>query len=65
MLSHDMRSPINGIIGIGGLLRETVEDEETVDMVSLMEQSAIQLNRMIDEILSYSLIESDGYALDL
>ncbi|MCC5913032.1 MAG: GAF domain-containing sensor histidine kinase [Balneolaceae bacterium] len=64
MLSHDMRSPINGIIGVGSLLRETLEVGETAEMVALMEQSAIQLNQMIDEILSYSLIETGGYTVE-
>ncbi|WP_069130449.1 GAF domain-containing sensor histidine kinase [Rhodohalobacter halophilus] len=64
MLSHDMRSPLNGIIGVGSLLSEIIEGDEEQEMLSLMEQSAIQLNQMIDEILSFSLIESEGFTLN-
>lgn len=64
MLSHDMRSPLNGIIGTGSLLSEFVDGEEEQEMISLMEQSAIQLNQMIDEILNFSLIESEGFTLN-
>ncbi len=58
MLSHDMRSPLNGIIGMSNMLSETVEGDEEAEMIELLEQSAMQLNHMVDEILSYSLIES-------
>jgi two-component system, sensor histidine kinase len=65
MLSHDMRSPINGIIGMSSVLREVLEDESHREMVTILEQSALQLNQMIDEIMSYSLIESKGFQLSV
>ncbi len=64
MLSHDMRSPLNGIIGMSNMLGELVEGDEEAEMIELLEQSATQLNQMIDEILSYSLIESKGFTLN-
>jgi len=64
MLSHDMRSPLNGIIGVGSLLSEIIEGEEEHEMISLIEQSALQLNQMIDEILNFSLMESEGFTLN-
>jgi two-component system, sensor histidine kinase len=64
MLSHDMRSPLNGIIGMGSLLRDSLEHSENIEMVSIIEQSALQLNQMLDEILSYSLIESGRFELN-
>lgn len=65
MLSHDMRSPLNGIIGLSSMLKEQLEAEgsshiETIDMI---EQSSSQLNQMIDEVMSYSIIESEGLTL--
>lgn len=64
MLSHDMRSPLNGIIGMSNMLSEIIEGDEEAEMIELLEQSAIQLNHMVDEILSYSLIESKGFTLN-
>lgn len=67
MLSHDMRSPLNGIIGVSSLMNEMmgdVSEEEMKEMFDIIEQSAIQLNQMIDEIMSYSIIESSGFSLD-
>lgn len=63
MLSHDMRSPLNGIIGMSSVLNEELETEEELEMMNIIQQSAIQLNRMIDEVLQYSLIESTGFSL--
>jgi two-component system, sensor histidine kinase len=65
MLSHDMRSPLNGIIGMSNMLGEIVDGEEEAEMIELLEQSAMQLNQMVDEILSYSLMESKGFTLNL
>jgi len=64
MLSHDMRSPLNGIIGMSNMLSELIEGDEEAEMIELLEQSAMQLNQMIDEILSYSLMESKGFTLN-
>ena len=63
MLSHDMRSPINGIVGLSNILASEIESPEQLELVDLLEQSAHQLNHMINEILSYSLIESEGFQL--
>lgn len=64
ILSHDMRSPLSGIIGISGLLSESIDTgKEEKEMLEIIEQSALQLNHMIDEILNYSLIESQGFSL--
>ena len=64
ILSHDMRSPLSGIIGISGLLAETIgKGQEEAELLKIIEQSAEQLNHMIDEILSYSIIESKGFSI--
>ncbi len=65
MLSHDMRSPLNGIIGMSSMLSDLMTGDEELEMLGLLEQSAVQLNQMIDEILTYSVIESDGFRLNL
>lgn len=65
MLSHDMRSPLNGIMGLSSMLREQLENEgsEHVDTIDIIEQSSSQLNQMIDEVMNYSIIESSGLTL--
>ncbi len=65
ILSHDLRSPLSGIIGMGGLLEEMIapENEEAIEMVSILNQSAQQLNQLINDILNYTIIESKGFSL--
>lgn len=67
MLSHDMRSPLNGIIGMSSIIKDELDgsDSEMHELVDIMEQSAFQLNHMIDEMLNYTIIESKGFRLDL
>lgn len=66
MLSHDMRSPLNGIMGMANLLKEEKSPDETeeIEMLSIIEESSVQLNHMIDEIMSYTLMESEGFTLN-
>lgn len=66
MLSHDMRSPLNGIIGLSGMLKEMniSNNEEHLELLDIIEQSSTQLNQMIDEVMSYTIIESDGLTLE-
>jgi signal transduction histidine kinase len=66
ILSHDLRSPLSGIIGMSDLLEELlVEDNnEAMEMVTLINQSAKQLNQLIDDILNYTIIESKGFSLN-
>jgi len=66
MLSHDMKSPLNGIMGMASLMREMSDNLNGDDneMLGIIEESAVQLNQMIDEGLSYSLIETKGFTLN-
>src|SRR6056297_47650 len=45
-------------------LSEFLDGDEETEMIDLLEQSAMQLNQMVDEILSYSLMESKGFTLN-
>jgi len=66
MLSHDMRSPLNGIIGLSGMLKEMniTDNPDHLEILEIIGQSSAQLNHMIDEMMSYTIIESDGLKLE-
>lgn len=66
MLSHDLRSPLNGIIGLAGILKSMTEqdDSEDAEMLDLIEQGGQQMNQMISEIMNYTLIESQEFSLN-
>lgn len=67
ILSHDMRSPLNGIIGIGELLlnmNSFQDDEETRELLLNLKYSSEQLNELISDILNYTVIGGKGFKLD-
>jgi signal transduction histidine kinase len=67
ILSHDMRSPLNGIIGIGELLLNLNSfqgDEETQELLLNLKYSSEQLNQLISDILNYTVIGGSGFKLE-
>lgn len=57
-MSHEMRTPLNGVIGVSDLLISTRLDDEQKDLVATLKKSAQLLLRLIDNILDLSKIES-------
>ncbi|PCI59532.1 MAG: hypothetical protein COB37_11320 [Kordiimonadales bacterium] len=57
-MSHEIRSPMNGIIAMSTLLQESNLKAEYHDMSSVINQSANALLSIIDDILDFSKIES-------
>ena len=57
-MSHEMRTPLNGVIGASDLLIGTRLDEEQKSLVSTLKQSGHLLLKLIDNILDLSRIES-------
>lgn len=57
-MSHEVRTPINGITGMAHLLKESQLDDEQAQFVDTIERVSDTLLNMIDEILDYSKIEA-------
>jgi len=57
-MSHEIRSPMNGIISMSQLLQENELNAEQHNMTSIINQSARALLSIIDDILDFSKIES-------
>lgn len=55
-MSHEIRSPLNGVVGLTSLLRKTSLEEEQVKLVEGIESSAEQLSAVIGDILDFSKI---------
>ena len=63
-MSHDVRTPINGIVGMIGIARENMEDTARVrDCLEKISGAANQLHAMVSDVLDMSKIETEG--LDL
>ena len=57
-MSHEIRSPMNGLIGMVGLLQGTNLTQEQHEYASIISTSSDQLLEVINDILDYSKIEA-------
>jgi signal transduction histidine kinase/HPt (histidine-containing phosphotransfer) domain-containing protein/ActR/RegA family two-component response regulator len=60
MMSHEIRSPMNGMLGIIELLRDTSLQAEQSEMVELAHDSAASLLQIVNDVLDFSKIEAAG-----
>ena len=53
-LSHAMRTPLNGLLGMLGLLKDSAQDPRASQWLSAADESAAQLLRSLDGMLKHS-----------
>ncbi len=58
MVSHEIRTPINGVIGMNDLMLETKLSNEQHDYAETIKQSAESLLSIINDILDFSKMEA-------
>lgn len=58
VVSHEIRTPINAVIGFAKLLRETELSEDQGEYISNIHQSGITLETLIADILDLSRLEA-------
>ena len=56
-LCHEIRNPLNGVIGYITFLEETPMNEEQQDLVNTTQQCCLQLRRIVNDVLDLSSIE--------
>lgn len=57
-ISHEIRTPINGIAGLANLLHQNLQSEDMSSYLSAIQHSADNLKVIINDILDLSAIES-------
>jgi len=62
-MSHEMRTPMNSIIGLSELLKETKLDEEQSQQVNIIHHQSLELFQLINEVLDLSKVKSDQFSL--
>jgi signal transduction histidine kinase/CheY-like chemotaxis protein len=63
-MSYEIRTPLNGIIGMTDVLNKYKLSEEVKDIVSLLRRSTEVLLNIVNDILDFSKIESGKMILD-
>lgn len=62
--SHEIRTPINGIIGFTNLLRKSAVTDKQIEYIDTIEESAKVLLLNINDIIDYSRLEIGKLNLD-
>ncbi len=62
-LSHEVRTPLNGIVGFSELLNENTDPETTKTYVKTINQCSRQLLTVIGDVMDLSMIESGQASL--
>ena len=59
-ISHELRTPMNGIIGMTNLLLNTKLDDEQLELSEIIQKSADSFMNVLNDILDYSKIETNN-----
>lgn len=63
-MSHEIRTPLNGVIGIVDALSRTRLSVEQAEMVNLVRESGVTLERLVGDFLDVSKIEAGQFRLE-
>ena len=64
VVSHEMRTPLNAIIGMSDLLRDTTLSREQADMLQTLRSSSRVMLSLVEDVLDFSKIEAGKLALE-
>ncbi|MCC5970073.1 MAG: response regulator [Pararhodobacter sp.] len=64
-MSHEMRTPLNGVLGIAEVLERLITDPDQARMIKVMHDSGTLLLNIINDLLDMSKIEADQLAVEL
>ena len=65
MVSHEMRTPLNAVIGTADLLRETDLNSEQAEMVHTVSSSSRVLLGLVEDVLDFSKIEAGKLSISV
>ena len=63
-MSHEVRTPMNGVLGLSGLLLDTELDDKQKKMVGAIRESADALMGIVDEVLDFAQLRKGQVELE-
>jgi len=64
MMSHEIRTPMAGVLSLVELLSRTPLAREQASMVAMVQESAVSLLQILDDILDFSRIDAERMELE-
>ncbi len=64
LISHEIRTPLNGVLGMAQLMRSDVRDPALLAQIATVEHSALDVERIVSEILDTAKMETGQFDLD-
>jgi two-component system sensor histidine kinase RpfC len=64
VVSHEMRTPLNAIIGMAELMRDTTLSREQADMLQTLRGSSNVMLGLVEDVLDFSKIEAGKLVLE-
>jgi two-component system, sensor histidine kinase RpfC len=64
VVSHEMRTPLNAIIGMADLMRDTALTREQADMLQTLRGSSQVMLGLVEDVLDFSKIEAGKLVLE-
>ena len=64
VVSHEMRTPLNAIIGMSDLMRDTPLTREQADMLQTLRSSSRVMLGLVEDVLDFSKIEAGKVTLE-
>jgi PAS domain S-box-containing protein len=65
MAAHELRTPLQPIIGYLEMLKEEIKDERLLRYIEIMERNAMRLHRLVDGLLELSKLDVGKVELQL
>ena len=59
-ISHEVRTPLNAIVGFSDVLTECQDEEERAQLVTLIKENNARLLRLFDDMVNMSKLEAGG-----
>ncbi len=64
-ITHELRTPMNGIVGSISLLVDMVKDQEQKDIVEMANSSAANMCSLVDRIINFTMLKSGSVCREL
>jgi len=63
-ISHELRTPMNAIVGFAGILKKRVSDEKNIQLIEYISESSNVLLKLINGLLAFATKQSESNEMD-